>query len=128
MGKAAVLAIFGSMAGLLLKKTHPQMAMAVVLAAGAALLLSAIAPLAEVAGAMATLGQSAALPDGAVSLALKLMGVALVAQFGAQTCRDSDQEGLAQKVEFFGRVALLAMCLPVLLQVVELVSGLAAQW
>lgn len=41
-------------------------------------------------------------------------GLSLLLDFAAQTCRDAQEEALALKVEFAGRVLLLSSALPVL--------------
>lgn len=46
--------------------------------------------------------------------AAQIAGLSLLLDFAAQTCRDAQEEALALKVEFTGRVLLLSSALPVL--------------
>ena len=59
-------------------------------------------------------GASGALGAGARQQLLKIAGLSLLLDFAAQTCRDAQEEALALKVEFAGRVLLLSSALPVL--------------
>ena len=43
---------------------------------------------------------------------LRMAGISLAADFGAQTCRDAGSGGLAMKLELCGRVLLCAEGLP----------------
>lgn len=97
-----------------LRQTRPDMALTLTLAAGAALLLSYISGLWRVAEAMTSLGGRAGLESGFVATLCKVLGVALLGEFGAQVCRDADQGALAHKVELGARLILTLMALPVI--------------
>ena len=43
----------------------------------------------------------------------KVIGIAYVAEFGSQLCRDADEGALATKVEFAGKVFVLLLTIPV---------------
>ena len=53
---------------------------------------------------------------------MKVLGVALVTQFAADAARDNAQQALAQKIEFAGKVLMLALSLPVLKAVLQLIK------
>lgn len=50
---------------------------------------------------------------------LKVIGVAYLAGFGAEVCRDAGESAIATKLEFAGKVIILVMALPVLVAVLE---------
>lgn len=50
---------------------------------------------------------------------LKVIGVAYLASFGAEVCRDAGEGAIATKLEFAGKVIILVMALPVLVAVLE---------
>lgn len=49
-----------------------------------------------------------------ISVLLKILGISLVTQFTADMCRDSGESALASKVEFAGKVIIVAAALPVI--------------
>ncbi|HEY8552693.1 MAG TPA: stage III sporulation protein AD, partial [Thermaerobacter sp.] len=55
---------------------------------------------------------------------LKIVGVAYLAEFGAQLCRDAGESALAAKVELAGKVVILLLAVPILMAVLELLIGL----
>jgi stage III sporulation protein AD len=55
------------------------------------------------------------------AVALKVTGIALIAQFSSQVCRDAGEESIAQKIELGGKVVMLAMTVPLLLNMIELI-------
>ena len=50
---------------------------------------------------------------------LKIMGIAYLAEFGSQICRDAGEGVIAGKVEFAGKLLILVMALPLLAAVLE---------
>lgn len=52
---------------------------------------------------------------------LKIIGVAYLAEFGAQICRDAAESALAAKIEMAGKVIILVMAVPIVMAVLEIV-------
>jgi len=55
---------------------------------------------------------------------LKIIGIAYIAEFGAQISRDAGQGTIASKIELGGKIIILAMALPILTAIIETVIGL----
>lgn len=58
-----------------------------------------------------------------ISLVLKVIGIAYVAQFGAELCRDSGESALASKIEFGGKVMIVTLSMPVLYSFLEIIEA-----
>lgn len=120
---------FAAVAALLcvvVRQTRPDMALALTLFAGAALLATYAAGLWQVVDAMSELSARAGLSDGFVATLSKVLGVALLGEFGAQVCRDADQSALAQRVELGARLILTLMALPMLSSILDSALELVA--
>jgi stage III sporulation protein AD len=50
---------------------------------------------------------------------LKVVGVAYLASFTAQICRDAGESAIAGKVELVGKVAILILALPVMWAILD---------
>jgi stage III sporulation protein AD len=55
---------------------------------------------------------------------LKIIGIAYIAEFGAQITRDAGQEGLAAKIELAGKVLIMVMAIPIITIIIETVMQL----
>ncbi|MBO8168191.1 MAG: stage III sporulation protein AD [Thermoanaerobacteraceae bacterium] len=55
---------------------------------------------------------------------LKVIGIAYIAEFGAQVCRDAGENAIAQKVEFAGKVLVMVLALPIIAAILETVLKL----
>ena len=120
---------FAAVAALLcvvVRQTRPDMALALTLFAGAALLATYAAGLWQVVDAMSELSARAGLSDVFVATLSKVLGVALLGEFGAQVCRDAEQSALAQRVELGARLILTLMALPMLSSILDSALELVA--
>jgi stage III sporulation protein AD len=55
---------------------------------------------------------------------LKIIGIAYIAEFGAQISKDAGQGAIASKIELGGKILILAMAIPILTAIIETVIGL----
>jgi len=70
------------------------------------------------------LAQKSGVPSIYLKTILKIIGIAYIAEFGAQIVRDAGQESIAAKIEFAGKVLILVMAVPIIGVVVDTVVGL----
>jgi stage III sporulation protein AD len=61
------------------------------------------------------------------SLLLKVLGISYVCKFGTDLCRDAGESAVAGYVEIAGKVILVALSLPYLLELVDTVTELIKQ-
>lgn len=55
---------------------------------------------------------------------LKIIGIAYIAEFGAQIAKDSGEGAIASKIELAGKILILVLALPIIQRIIELVMGL----
>lgn len=113
-GKLAGFAVCAALVALILRRLRPEAGCGVSLGAGAIVLLAALPALSALVRGIASLSAMSGLDDSFMQQLLKIAGLSLLLDFAAQTCRDAQEEALALKVEFAGRVLLLSSALPVL--------------
>ena len=59
-----------------------------------------------------------------VETILKIIGIAYIAEFGAQITKDAGQGAIASKIELGGKILILAMAIPILTVIIETVISL----
>ena len=111
-GKLAGFAVCAALVALILRRLRPEAGWGVSLGAGAIVLLAALPALSALVRGIASLSAMSGLDDSFMQQLLKIAGLSLLLDFAAQTCRDAQEEALALKVEFAGRVLLLSSALP----------------
>ncbi len=55
---------------------------------------------------------------------LKIIGIAYIAEFGAQITKDAGQGALASKIEIAGKILILVMAIPILTVIIETIVSL----
>lgn len=99
-------------------------AMLVMLTAGCLVLLSLLPALSTLRAAFSALGQRAGIADSQLALLIKIIGLAYLAEFGAQLCRDAGEGAAALKIELAAKIAILLQALPVIADIIQSVLGL----
>lgn len=107
-----------------LRKTRPEMALVVSLAAGVCILLSVVERLRVIVELLSSLASRAEISDSMLPLLLRIVGVAALCEIGVQVCKDADENGLAAKIEMGGKLMVLALALPIAVSLVDLVLGI----
>ncbi|MBE6546755.1 MAG: hypothetical protein E7668_04880 [Ruminococcaceae bacterium] len=115
--RVCALAILCVVAGQLLKQMKSELA-GLLRIGGVVLILGAVvAQLSEV------LGQAALLLDADgvrpyASVMLRALGIALLTRICTDLCRDSGESTVANGVELAGKAAILALCLPLVAEII----------
>ncbi|MBQ7096560.1 MAG: stage III sporulation protein AD [Clostridia bacterium] len=61
--------------------------------------------------------------DGSyMKIVLKVIGIAYVTQLGAELCRDAGESAIASKIEFGGKIMIVALSVPVMYSFLEVVE------
>lgn len=113
------LAILATVLLVLLRPLRPEVATILSLAAGGLMLVSVLGRLRAVLGTMAAMAARAEIQPFFLQTVLKVIGLAYLAGFTAQICRDAGEGAIATKVELVGKVAILLVGLPVVWAVLE---------
>ena len=120
------LCVAAAMICALLRTARPELATAVSLAAGAAVLAMLFAQLRAGEPRLAALGRTFQGMDADIRDAvLRGAGISIIADLGAQLCRDAGETALAGRVTLIARAAILALCLPLLSALMALLGRLA---
>lgn len=107
------------------RSAHPQIAAALALACGTAVMMLSMEDIGQLADALRRLEAAALLSDGRFSL-LRLCGAALVAEFASDICRDAGEAALARRIDVGVRLGIVAAALPAAGEIMDGVAGLLA--
>lgn len=117
-------AVTAALLSLTLRQLGPEHAVRTALAGGLVLLIMAAGELSGIFASLRSL-YSNGLTSAAAELALRVTGVAYVAQTAADICRDCGENGLASKAELCGRLMMLTASMPLFLKLALTLIGLA---
>lgn len=106
---------------LVLKKENAPAAFAVSVAAGVLILLSAVSDISKLVSYLRGIVPDISAAESLTSV-LKCVGIGYVTAFGAATCSDMGEKGLADKVTLVGRILILVAGLPLVTAFLETVG------
>lgn len=103
----------------LLREHRPVLAMQLSIVVGVVIFLRLLNYLSAVFTALTDMTAGAGVSMVYLNTLLKIIGIAYIAEFGAQICRDAGESATAGKVEFAGKLFILVMALPLITAVLD---------
>ncbi|MBP1934176.1 stage III sporulation protein AD [Ammoniphilus resinae] len=109
---------------LIVKEQKPMFAFMIAMITGIIIFLFLIGKIAEVIQILERMAVRANLNMIYLETILKMIGIAYIAEFGAQIVRDAGQGAIASKIELAGKVLILVMAVPIITVIIETVISL----
>jgi stage III sporulation protein AD len=117
----AAVGIISALIAVTLKGWRPELAAAVGIAAGTALMLSMAGALEGIFAEFDAVISKCGIAPEYFRLVIKLTGIAYITKFAGEICRDCGENAIAAKVELAGKVAVLSLTVPVISAFLNLV-------
>lgn len=118
------LGITGAVLSLLIKQHRPEIAMAVPILTAAAILAMCIPYLNAVVTAFTDIADRAGIELAHMRTVIKIIGVAYICQFASDICADAGERAIAGKIELGGRIVIITLSMPIIYNMLELVSDI----
>jgi stage III sporulation protein AD len=109
---------------LIVKEQKPIFALVLATVTGIIIFLYLIGKIAEVIAVLERMAVQANVNLVYLETVLKIIGIAYVAEFGAQVTRDAGQGAIASKIELAGKVLILVMAIPIITVIIETIIHL----
>jgi stage III sporulation protein AD len=106
---------------LIIKEQKPIFAFLLAAFVGVIIFISIAGKIAEVLEVLQSLAHQARVNDLFLETILKIIGIAYIAEFGAQVTRDAGQGAIASKIELAGKVLIMVMAIPIITVIIETV-------
>ncbi|MBU3161377.1 stage III sporulation protein AD [Clostridium frigoris] len=104
---------------LIFKGRRDDLAIQVSIAAGILIFLYMVSKLTIILGFLQTLANKANIDVVYLNTVFKILGIAYLASFCSEICRDAGQSNIAGKVEFAGKIFILVLAIPILMAVMQ---------
>ncbi|MFB5268376.1 stage III sporulation protein AD [Paenibacillus enshidis] len=109
---------------LVVKEQKPMFAFLIAAGAGILIFLMLIGKIDSVVSMLERLARSSGMDMIYFKTVLKIIGIAYIAEFGAQIVRDAGQESIATKIEMAGKVLIMVLALPIIGIIIETILKL----
>lgn len=118
------LGIAAATLAVIIRRSRPELATLLSLAATAVILMFSMPYLKAVLNAFRDLSEQIGLESKYITLILKIIGIAYTAQFGAEICRDAGESAVASKLELAGKLIIMTLSLPIVYKLLEVVGAI----
>lgn len=118
------LGLIAAVLSLILKEHKPLFSFLLTVFAGTLIFLFLIGKIAGIIEVLEDLARKSGVNMVFLKTILKIIGVAYIAEFGAQMIRDAGQEAIAAKVELSGKILIIVMAIPIITVIIETVMKL----
>lgn len=119
--QVVAIGIISSILALALKKQNPEISIFISVSAGIIIFMMIIPQLTSVINMLYSISQNMNLDKVYIGIVLKIIGIAYIAEFGVQICKDTGESAIASKIEFVGKVLIMVISAPILIALMELI-------
>lgn len=116
--------IITAITALLVRQVKPEISVVISITGGILMLLMIANSLTSVFETFNEVIEKSGLTKGLFSTILKIVGVGYVAEFSASLCQDAGAGSIADKILLGGKVAILVLALPIVTNIINIISGL----
>ncbi|HZK85408.1 MAG TPA: stage III sporulation protein AD [Desulfosporosinus sp.] len=113
------LALIVTVISIVLKQIRPEIALQLSILAGASIFILVMSKIKVIVDLLQSLADQANISSYYLLIVLKIVGVAYLAEFGAQICRDAGEGALASKIELAAKVSVIGLSIPIIVAITE---------
>lgn len=117
--RISVVGIAGVLLAVLVKQVRPEYSLYITMAAGVAILFYTVGKLSYLLSSLREMQEYIPVETTYMNILLKMIGITYIGQFCAGICKDAGYSSVAGQIETFGRLAVLAVSMPVLTALLE---------
>lgn len=121
--KIAAVVIIAALMSLLLKSYRAEYSFLLTVSAGCVILTFLFIKTVPLVNQLKSVFDKAGVNGGYFTAVLKALGISYISSFAADTCRDFGQSSLGAKAEFCGKIGILIICIPMMLDLINIALG-----
>ena len=106
---------------LVIKRHSPETAVQVSILTGIVIFILIASKLSAVIDLLKNYADKADIKPIYFTIVLKITGIAYIAEFGAEVCRDAGEGSIASKIELVGKITIIVMAVPIISSLLDLI-------
>ena len=117
----AGIGIIATILVIVLKSQRPDIAIQVSIVAGIVIFFLVAGKLISVLELLNGYVKKVNLDMSYITTLFKIIGIAYIAEFGAEICNDAGESSIASKIELGGKVAIIVLAIPIITSLLDLI-------
>ncbi|MCM1367439.1 MAG: hypothetical protein NC184_01315 [Roseburia sp.] len=122
--RIAAIALVTAFCAMILRDIKSELALLVTFAGGIIVLLSVVDYFSDIFSVVSDIAKRAGLATSVVTLLFKVIAVGYIAEFSASLIEDVGLPSLADKVTLAGKLIIVGVSLPIVVQLFEFIAGM----
>ena len=114
--------IASALLAVLLGQIKGEYSIYIILAAGIFLFIFILSKMSTVIAAVNQIKSYIHFEDAYINVLIKIVGISYLTQFSEDLCRDCGYHSLANQLQIFGKISVLAVSMPVVLSLLETIN------
>lgn len=114
--------IASALLAVLLGQVRGEYSIYIIMAAGIFLFIFVLSEMSVVISAINQIKSYIHFEDAYINILIKIVGISYLTQFSADICRDCGYHSLANQLQIFGKISVLAVSMPVVLSLLETIN------
>ena len=109
---------------MVIKSQKPEMAVQLTILFGVLILLLMMDKISAVVTVLQQFATKINISSLYIAIVFKIIGIAYIAEFGSQICKDAGEGVIAQKIELAAKIMILIIALPIMIAIMEAVMNI----
>lgn len=106
---------------IILRVQKPEIALQASIVTGIVIFMLLASKLAAVVEVLESFADKADIKPVYFTTVLKITGIAYIAEFGAEVCKDAGEGSIASKIELGGKVTIVVLAVPIITSLLDLI-------
>lgn len=106
---------------IILKQYRPEYAIYVSIVAGILILVFIMSKITGIINLLKAISDKTYINKQFLSILLKITGIAIITEFAVSICTDAGEKAIASKIEIGSKVIIIAMSIPIISSLLELI-------
>ena len=115
--------VIGAILAIQFKSGKSEYGIYISIALSLLIFFSIVGKLETIVPVIKSIGEKIQIKSTYITALLKMLGVTYVAEFSSAICKDAGYQTIAQQIEIFSKLTILALSMPILLALLETIQA-----
>ena len=115
--------VIGAILAIQFKSVKSDYGIYISIALSLLIFFSIVGKLETIVQVIKSIGEKIQIKSTYITALLKMLGVTYVAEFSSAICKDAGYQTIAQQIEIFSKLTILALSMPILLALLETIQA-----
>ncbi len=122
--KIVAIGIIGAFSTILLKRNNSEFATLVSIVTSSIILFLVLPSIESITTVLTTFSQKTNIESGIFTALIKVLFIGYITEYGAGIVQDLNENGIANKIKFAGKIAIFLVTMPIFSSIINLIGKL----